>query len=447
MAAKKTARQRAIIRRRLFVSCIAAVLVAAVALISFTVNSIIKSKNNNNPSSNPPSSGNSSSAAEPKEPYKTASATVLNTGDIMVHSTMLTGAKTANGYDFSAFFTKVAPHFKGADLSVANLEVTFGGTDSGVYSGYPAFNTPDSLADVIKESGLGLLLTSNNHCYDTGLFGLKRTLQVLKQRGIPYTGTKETPDEPYYLVKDVKGIKIGMVCYTFENNSGVAGRKSINGNIISTEANPLINSFSYENIDDFYASAKAAADAMKDDGADCTVFYMHWGNEYSLKPDTWQKSIAQRLCNLGVDVIVGGHPHVVQPIEMLHAEGGDNTTVCLYSMGNCISNQRQELMDSCPSGHTEDGVWFSYTFDKSSDGTTVLSAVDVIPTWVNKYPGGSGHLYTIYPLETADAGSALGLSGGALSKSAASYARTKELLAPGLNEIQTLLGGNVRFAD
>ena len=88
------------------------------------------------------------------------------------------------------------------------------------------------------------------------------------------------------------------------------------------------------------------------------VFYIHWGEEYQLSANTWQKSIAQKLSNLGVDIIIGSHPHVVQPIELIHSEDGENTTVCLYSTGNAVSNQRQEIMDSCPSGHTEDGLFF-----------------------------------------------------------------------------------------
>ena len=143
---------------------------------------------------------------------------------------------------------------------------------------------------------------------------------------------------------------------------------------------------------------------MKEAGADYVVFYMHWGNEYQTSPNTWQKTIAQKLSNLGVNMIIGSHPHVIQPVELIHSEDGESTTVCLYSTGNYVSNQRQELMDSCPSGHTEDGLLFSFTLTKNADGT-VLSDLDLIPTWVNKYRGGSGYQYTVYPLENPDDGS------------------------------------------
>lgn len=447
MSDKKLARRKAIIRRRIFLTCCTVVLICAIAVISFTVNLIFKAVKENNPSSETPSSSQGQSS-EDKTPRKIASATVVNTGDIMIHSTVLDGAKVAGGgYDFSALFSKVKPNFQAADLAVANLEVTFGGTESGKYSGYPAFNSPDSLADTIKESGIGLLLTSNNHCYDTGLFGLKRTVQVLKQKGIPYTGTRETTDEPAYIIKKVNGIKIGMVCYTYETASQIEGRKAINGGVIAAEAGDLINSFNYDKIDAFYSDAQQKIASMKKEGADCIVFYMHWGNEYQLTPNTWQKTIAQQLCNFGVDVIVGSHPHVIQPVSLIHSEDSQRTTVCLYSMGNSISNQRQELMDSCPTGHTEDGVLFSYTFDKYSDGSVILSAVDIVPTWVDKYRGGSGYLYTMYPLETASAGASLGLTGAAATKSAASFERTKAIVAAGLTEVQTALGCPVRFGS
>ena len=448
MKKKRTARQKAIIKRRIFLTSCAAVLVAAIALIAFTVNAVF-SHNNGNTASDKPSASQNSSSESDKTPYKVASASVVSTGDILVHSTQIDGARNSSTgeYDFSAFFKEAAPYFNKYDLAVANLEVTLGGTESGKYSGYPAFNTPDSLADTIKSSGISLLLTANNHCYDTGLFGLKRTVQVLKQRGLSFVGTKETTDDPTYLVKNVNGIKIGIACYTYETKGDTPSRKYLNGGIISSDANALVNSFSYQHIDDFYNEAQSVVNSMKNDGADFIVFYMHWGEEYQLTANTWQKTIAQKLTNYGVQMIIGGHPHVVQPMELIHSEDSQNTAVCLYSMGNAVSNQRQELMSpECTTGHTEDGVLFSFSLDKYSDGTTALTSVDIIPTWVDKYKGGSGYQYTVYPLESENDGAAkYGLSGTAASKSAASYLRTKELVGQSLTECQQYLGCEITF--
>ena len=446
--ARRTKRQQAIRRRRIFLSICAVALVSVMAIVCFAVSSILKPiLTANGDKDKTDSKPQTSSQTEQKEPYVVKSATVVNTGDILIHSTVLDGAKTADGgYDFSSFFPKVSPFFKSADLSVINLEVTLGGTQSGKFSGYPVFNSPDSLADTIKNSGISLVLTANNHCYDTGLFGLKRTAQVLKQKNLSFTGTKETDDDPTYRVKSVNGIKLGIACYTYETSCSTAGRKALNGSMIAAEANSLVNSFSYNRINEFYTEAQNVVESMKSDGADAVIFYVHWGEEYQLSANTWQKTISQKLANIGVDVIVGGHPHVLQPMDVIYSEDSQNTAVCIYSTGNSVSNQRQELMDSCPSGHTEDGVLFYYTFDKYSDGTTVLSSVDLVPTWVNKYKGGSGYQYQMIPLKNAgDGATVYGLTGTAAQRAERSYNRTKELMLEGLKKCQEYLGCEVRF--
>lgn len=445
MSKPMTKRRKAIIRRRIFLSLCSLVLVCTIALGAFIVSSVFGG------SDNPKDVQNSSAsdvAAHKKEEPKETFATVLSTGDIMVHSTQVTGAKTSDGnYNFDCYFEEASKYFKEVDLSVANLEVTFGGTEAGAYSGYPAFNTPDTLADAIKSSGLNFLLTSNNHSYDTRLAGLKRTARVLKEKGIEFIGTREDETTSLYTVKEVNGIKIGMANYSYESNpeNALPGRKYINGNIVAQEANNLLSTFNYNEIEKFYAEAETVIKDMKTQGAEFIVFYMHWGNEYKLDANTWQKSIAQKLSNLGVNIIVGSHPHVIEPVELIHSEDGQNTTVCLYSTGNAISNQRQELMDSCPSGHTEDGMFFTYTLRKYGDDVT-LESVDIIPTWVNKYKeNGKGYYYTIYPLESADYGTNYGFSGTTLAKSQKSYERTKKLVAEGLTEIQQHLGCEITF--
>ena len=445
MAKRRSKRQQAIIRRRIFICSALAVILALLVGIFCLVGNIIKVLNKEDISGIGTSSkDNPSSSQTTTEPYVVSSAKVVNTGDILVHSTVLDGAKTGSGeYDFSAFFGSVSSYFKESDLAVINLEVALGGT-AAKYSGYPVFNTPDSLADVMKSAGINLVLTSNNHCYDMGLSGLKRTASVLKSKNLDFIGTKEKESDPSYLVKNVNGIKIGITNFTYSTMSS-SGVLSINGRNVASEGNSLINTFCYNNLNTFYSQAEQMIADMKKDGAEAIVFYMHWGNEYQLKQNTYQDTISQKLCNLGVDIIVGGHPHVIQPMKLLHSEDSQNTSVCIYSTGNAISNQRQELMDSCPSGHTEDGVLFYYTFDKYNNGDVVLSGVDVIPTWVNKYKGGSGYQYTMYPLETANSGAALGLDATASKKAAASYERTKAILAAGLTECQTALGCDVRF--
>lgn len=417
------------------------VLISTIALLGFIAFSLTKAeKGTVNESSV------SSVSSEIK--FKETTATVLSTGDIMVHSPQLNGAFVpASGvYDFSAFFKETAPYFKKADLSIGNLEVTFGGNEGREYSGYPMFNTPDSLADTIKDSGLNLLLTSNNHSYDTGLSGLKRTVQVLKQKGIDYTGTREFETEPVYKIKKINNINIGIINYTYETSPAnpTAGRKYLNGSVISAEANNLINTFSYNNINAFYNDIQTNLGKMKDEGAEFLVVYIHWGNEYQTSPNTHQKSIAQNLCNMGVDIIIGSHPHVIQPVELITSEDSTHTTVCLYSTGNAVSNQRQEVMTSCPTGHTEDGMLFEFTLKKTKDGV-ILSSLDLIPTWVNKYLKDGRYQYTIYPLENPNDLGKYSFNATELSKAQKSYERTKEIVAIGLTECQQSVGCDITF--
>ncbi len=445
---KKLTKKQKLVRRRIAISLISLALALLLAGVVALTSAAIKIFSIDTSSQSPVSSENTSSS----EPIisKVSSATILSTGDIMVHSTQLDGARVqgGDGYDFSAFFKEAESYFKAADLSVANLEITFGGSEFGAYSGYPVFNTPDSLADVIKNSGLGMVLTANNHCYDTGFSGLKRTQQVLKDKGISYIGTRLSEQDATFSVREVNGIKIGMAAFTYETGRTDSGIISINGITVKAEATNLVNSFNYNHLDEFYAEVEQILEKMEQAGAEATVFYIHWGNEYQTTPNTMQKTIAQELCNRGIDVIVGSHPHVIQPVEMLYAESGEHKTVCLYSTGNAISNQRQELMDSCPSGHTEDGLFFYCTFDKYSDGEVVLSGVDVLPTWVDKYRGGSQYQYTIYPLNSENDGTdKYGLSSAAADKARKSYNRTKELIAEPLCEIQKILGCEVTFKE
>ncbi len=435
---KETNRQKAIKRRRIFIAFLAVVLAVIIALLSLVIGAIIRGGNTpDKDSSNIQSSSNVSDIPSDTEVVKEISATVINTGDILIHDNVLWGAKQSDGsYDFSAFYKYANKYIKAADFAVANLEVTLGGEAAGSYRGYPGFNSPDSLLDFLKADGFDMLLTANNHSLDTGLVGLKRTVAQIKQRNIDFLGTKEIESDPKYIIKNINGIKIGMVCYTYGTNNSAAG------------AEGFINTFSSANLQGFYTEAGLAIDEMNKNGAEAIVFYMHWGNEYATTPNTYQKSAAQQLCNMGVDVIVGAHPHVLQPVELLHSEDSQNTTVCLYSMGNSISNQRiSELTGLCETGHTEDGVLFSYTFTKDADGEVALSGVDIIPAWVDRYGSKGNYKYTMYPLENENMANGYGLDAATASAAVASFERTKQIVGVGLTECQNALGCDVRFAQ
>ncbi len=434
---KKTSRQKAIIRRRIFIAVLSVLLAAIIVLLSVVIGAIVKNVDNNKNDTQSDSEIVSSNTESTQSKPKEITATVLNTGDILIHENVLNGARQGDGsYSFAQFYKVAKPYITSADYAVANLEVTLGGEEAGRYRGYPEFNCPDSLLDYLKADGFDMLLTANNHSLDTGLAGLKRTVNQVKLSGLDFLGTKETTNDPTYVIKDINGIKIGMVAYTYGTNSSASG------------AGELINYFSSANLPAFYSEAQAVIDGMKQNGAEAIVFYMHWGNEYHTAPNTYQKAAAQQLCNMGVDVIVGGHPHVLQPIELIHSEDSQNTTVCLYSMGNSISNQRiVEMTGVCETGHTEDGVLFSYTFTKDSDGDVSLTAVDIIPTWVDRYGTSGNYQYTMYPLENIDMADSYGLDDATVQEAKASYERTQKIMAEGLTECQQHLGCTIRFAE
>lgn len=373
-----------------------------------------------------------------EEVVPVSTVTIGSAGDILIHKPLLQGANSGGTYDFNDIFTYVKGTIEKCDYFIANLEVTLGGADRG-YSSYPTFNTPDAIVDAAKNAGIDCLLTANNHCYDTSEDGLIRTLGILNEKKIDHTGTRLSETDSKYFVKEINGVKFGFICYTYETES--QSGKSINGIPTSAAAAPLINSFNYSNLDAFYTEFKAQYDEMKKDGAEFIIAYPHWGDEYQLSPNSWQKQMAQKMCDIGVDVIIGGHPHVVQPVELITSTtDSKHKTACLYSMGNFVSNQRRQYM-SIKDGHTEDGVIFEMSFTKYSDGTVSFDKVRSIPTWVHLY--GSKPVYAITPLSSklSEKASELGLnnSSSGLSMAQGSYDRTMALVKEGTSTVNKWL--------
>ena len=386
-------------------------------------------------------------ATEP--PIKLEStATLAATGDVLMHKPVIdTGTVTGGEYDFSSIFSYFADYVTNADYAVANLETTLASTTNGYkYSGYPRFNCPDGIVTGLKNAGFDMLLTANNHSYDTSGIGLRRTQQVISERGLVNLGSKENADDPNYLVAEVNGIRIGMCCYTYEDNAS-ADKKAPNGITMSAEDAPLLNTFDYTNLSLFYAEMQENIALMEEAGADAVVLFIHWGNEYKIQHNATQSSMAQKLCDLGVDVIIGGHPHVVQPVELLTSTtNADHKTVCLYSMGNAVSNQRVSQMN-LKTGHTEDGVLFSVIFSKYSDGTVILSDANLLPTWVDLRSGPK--TYAILPLDKQieDWKTQFGLSDSTLEKAQKSYDRTMAIVGSGMTQVDTWLAQYVQQTE
>ena len=369
----------------------------------------------------------------PTAPTIVSTAKISATGDVLMHMPVVNTTKVSGGYDFTPIFQYLDDYAAAADYAVANLETTLAGLDNGyAYSGYPCFNCPDEIAFDLREAGFDMILTANNHCYDTRTVGLKRTVQTVRGLGLETLGTHASADDTKYTVQDINGIKVGMLCYSYATGDDYPDRASMNGILTSEDAKGLINYFDYDNLTGFYNEVSGYIDAMEAQGAQAVVMYIHWGEEYQLQANTNQTTVAQGLCDLGIDVIVGGHPHVVQPVDLLSSTTDpDHKTVCLYSMGNAISNQRRTLMN-LNTGHTEDGVLFSFTFAEYSDGTVRLDSVELLPTWV--WAGSNS--FRIIPLDTnvADWGSAFNLGSDGVASAKASYDRTMKLVAEGIQE-------------
>lgn len=383
---------------------------------------------------------------EPTEPPVTlvSTAKISATGDILMHMPCIKGGKISDGsYNFDHYFKYVKDYVAQADYAVANLETTLAGLDNGYkYSGYPAFNCPDGIVTALKNVGFDMMLTANNHCYDTRSKGYHRTQQVLTDANLDYIGTVPNEDTKQYLVKDVNGISIGMVCYTYEDNSD-PNIVAPNGISMKDADEKLINSFNVNDLDAFYQRIEQQIAEMKDQGAEALVLYIHWGVEYQLEENKTQNAIAQKMCDLGIDVIVGGHPHVIQPMELLTSSVDENhKTLCLYSTGNALSNQRRTEM-RLKTGHTEDGVLFNFTFAKYSDGTVRVEDASILPTWVNKYKSSSTgkDVYEIYPLDSQieDWKTQMDMTDHTEKEARASHDRTMKIVGEGLEQIRNYL--------
>ncbi len=371
---------------------------------------------------------------EPPVPTVESTVTIGSAGDVLIHIPVYQNAKKSDGsYDFSHLFTYSESEINDCDYFVANFETTLGGTQGRNYSGFPRFNSPDAIVDALKGAGIDCLLTANNHSYDTNGPGVKRTLEIIDKAKLDHTGTRKSEDEKQYLVKNIGGIKFGMVCYSYETPTS-EGRKALNGLLVDAQTAPLINSFKPHKPEAFYEELEANLKKMKKAGAEVTVVYIHWGEEYQLTQNAKQKEIAQALCDMGVDVIIGGHPHVVQPMDLLTSTDGKHKTVCVYSLGNFVSNQRRNLM-GLKTGHTEDGLIFEMTFSKYSDGSVTFDSVDAIPTWVHLYNEGGRKVHSIVPLEGSldEKAAELGLNktSNGLSQAKASMERTNALVSEG----------------
>lgn len=429
------------------IAILIAVLIAAVftaALFTYGVTGGGQDKNTviqTQPSTQPTEPSTAPTVPEDPGVTVTGTATLGATGDMLMHMPCVNPALQSDGtYDFGTYFANFSAYVQAVDYAVANLETTLAGT-AYKYSGYPQFNCPDGIIPSLKSAGFDMMLTANNHTYDTLSTGFFRTQEVIAQYGLDHIGTKPDAETDSYLIKNINGIRVGMVCYTYETNDNPDKIDLNGGTDLKEDEEPLINVFLKNDVAGFSADLAEKVSDMRADGAEAIVLYIHWGEEYQTKQNSQQKAMAQAACDLGVDVIVGGHPHVIQPLDLLTSStDSSHKTVCLYSTGNALSNQRIEHMN-LKTGHTEDGIFFSFTLVKYSDGTVRVEGVEVLPLWINLHTSSGKTVYDILPLDKAvtDWKTAYKLTDSTLTQANNSYDRTMKIVGGGLEKIEEYL--------
>lgn len=361
---------------------------------------------------------------EKEDDEKTKTVEIVATGDVLIHKEILDTQydATTDSYDFNNNFQYIKSYLENADLTISNLETTLAGKENYGYSGYPSFNSPDSLTDAMKVTGIDVVANMNNHALDRDVKGYKRTRQTLVDKGFDVIGTRETEKDKRYVIKDVEGIKMGITSYGY-TMTATDNKRGLNGIVIPEDILPLMNNFHPDNLNWDLENMKEQIANMKADGAEVIVFYMHWGDEYELEPNAMQVKIAQFLADEKVDIIFGTHPHSLQPIDILKSSDGTSETSVIYSMGNFLSSQRTERIQN---PYTEDGIIVSVNITKNLESNEiVVETPTYTPTWVNWYEKEDKLFYEVVPATINDAEY---LTKEGKIRVVESYNRTKEVI-------------------
>lgn len=275
---------------------------------------------------------------EPPPPEPTV-ATLAVCGDAMSHMPVTNDAWNGERYDYARIMAGAKPYVEASDYAVVNLETTLSGGPP--YSGYPAFNSPDDMARDLKALGFDLCLTANNHSLDRGFSGLSRTLDVLDEAGLRHVGSSRTQEEhdQNIQVADVGGVSVAFLGYTYGTNGIPVPKKHPYAlNVFNTDYLTTLSKPDWDRL----AGDLEAAKALE---TDLVAVMIHWGLEYKLTQNRYQEEMADFLFENGADIILGGHSHVPQPMELRALPGGRQGFVC-YSLGNFISSQTKPNTDA-----------------------------------------------------------------------------------------------------
>lgn len=309
------------------------------------------------------------------------SARIMANGDLLYHDIVYISAKKADGtYDFHENFEYVKPWLKQADLVLGDFEGTV--NKDHYLAGYPLFNAPGEVMDAIKDAGYQVLDLAHNHILDSQIEGVISTADAIEKAGMTPVGvyTHEPRDKAPIVIKEVNGIKVAILAYSY-------GFNGIEENISKEDYNRYLSDLDEDKM-------KAEIERAEKE-ADITVIMPQMGVEYQIEPTEEQKKLYHKMIDWGADIIFGGHPHVVEPAETVEKDG--DKKLIIYSMGNFISNQRIETMQDVETAKwTERGVLMDVTIKKKSGKTTIETA-KAHPTWVSRTPKG-GYSPEGYPL-------------------------------------------------
>ena len=322
--------------------------------------------------------------AKDQEEEKTAR--IMANGDLLYHDIIYMSAKKEDGsYDFHENFEYVTPWLKQADLAIGDFEGTI--NKDHYLAGYPLFNAPGQVMDAIKDAGYHVLDLAHNHVLDSQIEGVISTADAIEKAGMTPIGvyTHESRDQAPLVIKEVNGIKVALLAYSY-------GFNGIEQSISQEDYNRYLSDLNEDKM-------KAEIERAEKE-ADITVIMPQMGVEYRIEPTEEQKVLYHKMIEWGADIIFGGHPHVVEPSETVEKDG--EKKLIIYSMGNFISNQRIETMTGVDNAKwTERGVLMDVTVKKKG-GKTTIDTAKAHPTWVNRTPKGtfSPEGYPLYHYQT-----------------------------------------------
>ena len=323
----------------------------------------------------------SNSQEKNAESEQETSARIMANGDLLYHDIIYISAKKSDGtYDFHENFEYVKPWLKQADLVIGDFEGTV--NKDHYLAGYPLFNAPGEVMDAIKDAGYQVLDLAHNHILDSQIEGVVSTADAIEKEGMTPVGvyTHESRDKAPLVIKEVNGIKVAILAYSY-------GFNGIEQSISQEDYNRYLSDLDEDKM-------KAEIERAEKE-ADITIIMPQMGVEYQIEPTEEQKKLYHKMIDWGADIIFGGHPHVVEPAETVEKNG--DKKLIIYSMGNFISNQRIETMQDVENAKwTERGVLMDVTIKKKSGKTTIETA-QAHPSWVSRTPKG-GYSPEGYPL-------------------------------------------------